>query len=322
MNGQEEDNEIFQGAMGAEYWEYDSRIGRRWNIDPMVNESESPYACFNNNPILMNDPDGLAPKTTGFVGFLRSIWTGIKHPFNRGRRNAEFHYGTRKTGDTKTHWSIGGVFMKIVGALRGGTHYHLSLIPQGRMRTRTQDYSGSVPPGGKDEIRFRRDIKDAGPFTEKVTGVYGEMWNDDATWSPIDGWQNEGKIDGYAFVEGMEDGWTGIGLNTGLRGWMPSALRPKELGGILVGAEMIPGLNFLDDIFGGIFQQLRMFELINKAFINPRHRYTTALRVRNSKHTKHTVGYYLTIKYRFWQRATNWGRGSNRSKLWRKLHRK
>lgn len=60
-NGQEKDNEIFDGALTAEHWEYDSRLGRRFETDPIVNESESPYACFNNNPIALSDPDGLWP---------------------------------------------------------------------------------------------------------------------------------------------------------------------------------------------------------------------------------------------------------------------
>ncbi|MCC6373089.1 MAG: hypothetical protein IT236_18945 [Bacteroidia bacterium] len=59
MNGQEKDEEIFTGAMNAEYWEYDSRILRRWNVDPITYPWQSPYACFNNNPITYSDPSGL-----------------------------------------------------------------------------------------------------------------------------------------------------------------------------------------------------------------------------------------------------------------------
>lgn len=62
MNGQEKDDEIFQGAMTAEYWEYDSRLGRRWNRDPIIMPWESPYACFAGNPILYADPRGLSAK--------------------------------------------------------------------------------------------------------------------------------------------------------------------------------------------------------------------------------------------------------------------
>lgn len=50
----------FSGIYSAEYWQYDSRIGRRWNIDPVTRASQSPYMTFNNNPIFFTDPQGLA----------------------------------------------------------------------------------------------------------------------------------------------------------------------------------------------------------------------------------------------------------------------
>ena len=58
-NGQEKDGEIFDGALSAEFWEYDSRLGRRWEVDPIIKEWESPYATFGNNPIYYNDVKGL-----------------------------------------------------------------------------------------------------------------------------------------------------------------------------------------------------------------------------------------------------------------------
>ena len=42
----------------AMYWEYDSRLGRRWNVDPVVKSHESSYTTFANNPILFVDPSG------------------------------------------------------------------------------------------------------------------------------------------------------------------------------------------------------------------------------------------------------------------------
>jgi len=62
FNGQEKDDEV-SGAgntMTAEFWEYDSRLGRRWNIDPLIKVRESPYATFGNNPIMTIDPLGLS----------------------------------------------------------------------------------------------------------------------------------------------------------------------------------------------------------------------------------------------------------------------
>src|SRR5690625_1299652 len=53
FNGQEKVNEI--AGMGnhntAEFWEYDTRLGRRWNLDPVDQISVSNYAVNGNNPI-------------------------------------------------------------------------------------------------------------------------------------------------------------------------------------------------------------------------------------------------------------------------------
>ena len=60
FQGQEKDDEIKGegNSYTAEFWQYDSRLGRRWNIDPVVKEHESPYATFANNPIWFADPNG------------------------------------------------------------------------------------------------------------------------------------------------------------------------------------------------------------------------------------------------------------------------
>ncbi|HPE99742.1 MAG TPA: RHS repeat-associated core domain-containing protein, partial [Bacteroidales bacterium] len=64
FNGQEMDNEI-SGQTGthttAMFWEYDSRLGRRWNVDPLSKLAAgwSPYRAFFCNPILYSDPFGL-----------------------------------------------------------------------------------------------------------------------------------------------------------------------------------------------------------------------------------------------------------------------
>lgn len=60
INGQEKEFELNENITSAEYWEYDSRIGRRWNIDPLAHKFvwQSPYCAMDNNPILKNDPLG------------------------------------------------------------------------------------------------------------------------------------------------------------------------------------------------------------------------------------------------------------------------
>ncbi len=61
FNGQEKDNEIAGNGSDytAQFWEYDSRLGRRWNIDPVIKPSESYYSCFTDNPIFLVDPNGM-----------------------------------------------------------------------------------------------------------------------------------------------------------------------------------------------------------------------------------------------------------------------
>ncbi|WP_157761038.1 polymorphic toxin type 44 domain-containing protein [Chitinophaga caeni] len=57
FNGQEKSDEIKgeENSYTAEFWEYDSRLGRRWNTDPKPHPSISNYATFANNPIFNID---------------------------------------------------------------------------------------------------------------------------------------------------------------------------------------------------------------------------------------------------------------------------
>jgi hypothetical protein len=60
FNGQENVNEIIGTGnhTTAMYWEYDTRLGKRWNSDPVVKPWRSPYDAFNNNPVIYIDPNG------------------------------------------------------------------------------------------------------------------------------------------------------------------------------------------------------------------------------------------------------------------------
>jgi hypothetical protein len=59
--GQEKDIELGEGLYTAEYWKMDSRLGRRWNVDPLYNHYpwQSTYTVFDNSPITLVDPLGL-----------------------------------------------------------------------------------------------------------------------------------------------------------------------------------------------------------------------------------------------------------------------
>jgi hypothetical protein len=68
MQGSEKDNEISGdgNAYNMEAREYDSRLFHPWSIDPKAHQypSQSPYAMFNGNPILYNDPTGKSGELT------------------------------------------------------------------------------------------------------------------------------------------------------------------------------------------------------------------------------------------------------------------
>lgn len=57
FNTQENTDEIsgIGNHTTAIFWEFDTRLGRRWNMDPKPVPSLSNFSCFTNNPILFND---------------------------------------------------------------------------------------------------------------------------------------------------------------------------------------------------------------------------------------------------------------------------
>jgi hypothetical protein len=57
-NGQEKSTEIHENSYTAEFWQYDARLVRRWNVDPVKKAYESPFAAFGNNPIWLSDVNG------------------------------------------------------------------------------------------------------------------------------------------------------------------------------------------------------------------------------------------------------------------------
>lgn len=60
FNTQEQDNEVYgKGNLNsAEFWMYDTRLARRWNLDPIDQISISNYATYKNNPLIFSDKSG------------------------------------------------------------------------------------------------------------------------------------------------------------------------------------------------------------------------------------------------------------------------
>jgi len=77
QNGQEKSTEINKNSYTAEFWQYDSRIVRRWNVDPIVLTGESPYLVNGGNPIYYTDPKG--DFKTKFGAKWYKFWHGGDH---------------------------------------------------------------------------------------------------------------------------------------------------------------------------------------------------------------------------------------------------
>jgi hypothetical protein len=90
FNGMEKSNEIKgdNNSYEAKDWEYDPRISRRWNVDPILKEFESPYLSFSGNPIIFADPLGDDAKD----------W--IKKADSKG--NVHYTWDANVTGEDKT----------------------------------------------------------------------------------------------------------------------------------------------------------------------------------------------------------------------------
>ncbi len=76
FQGQEKDNEIYGegNAYSAKFWQYDARLGRRWNLDPVDQISLSNYSVLSSNPINRIDPlgdDDYSVDKDGNVAFVQ-----------------------------------------------------------------------------------------------------------------------------------------------------------------------------------------------------------------------------------------------------------
>lgn len=103
----------------AEFWEYDPRLGRRWNIDPVNVGEISPYQTFAKNPIVFVDPYGLDT-----VNSSRSAQVG--DVFKHRNKNSNFYWNKTEEG-----WEGGGSSESLAGVtvtakIKGGGRNYLN----------------------------------------------------------------------------------------------------------------------------------------------------------------------------------------------------
>jgi RHS repeat-associated protein len=104
FGGQEKSDEVKGegNSYTAEFWEYDPRLMRRWNVDPIDKEYESPYAAFGNNPIWNIDPTGAdTAKYLSGTQILDAIKIGFT-VINNDIKNKKYNIGNDRTKELQT----------------------------------------------------------------------------------------------------------------------------------------------------------------------------------------------------------------------------
>ena len=117
INGQEKESELNENITTALYWEYDSRLGRRWNLDPVKKPWQSDYACFSNSPIWKVDPDGDDDyfNADGSYNKKLSTPTGTKIYIATANENMSFSQFSADKANTKASANIVGYYRGAAG---------------------------------------------------------------------------------------------------------------------------------------------------------------------------------------------------------------
>lgn len=100
--GQEKDDEIYGAGNSytAKYWQYDPRLIRRWNPDPITYPWQSTYAVNNNNPLIYIDPDGLYGRRRAERKRNRDIKRGndVGEVYQSGNGKRDYGYAVKEQG--------------------------------------------------------------------------------------------------------------------------------------------------------------------------------------------------------------------------------
>ena len=118
LNGQLKDDEVYRSAgtsTTAEFWQYDPRAARRWNLDPVDQVSISNYATFGLNPVRYNDPDGDCPWC--FIGAAIDYGLQVADNYRKGDTGMDAWYGNVNFVSVATSAIPGG---GVVGAIAKG----------------------------------------------------------------------------------------------------------------------------------------------------------------------------------------------------------
>ncbi len=184
FQGQEKDDEIVGKGNNytAEFWQYDSRLGRRWNIDPVVKYHESPYAAFANNPIWFIDPNGADTTLDEKSHTLIKDITNANSPNYNEKFANDFQklvddkttvYSFEQWGEKKSEVRLDGSIQKVYGTFsakgKNGTGQNLVNI----------GYTLETSPQGHTLDAFFEEFDHANQFLNQRIGFIesNTKWN-------------------------------------------------------------------------------------------------------------------------------------------------
>jgi hypothetical protein len=126
FNGQEKDDEVYGAgnANTAEFWEYDCRLGRRFNVDPVTKVHQSNYSCLSNDPISRFDPNGDDDVTFNKDGTVKDVRVRSRfYEFLFGAKGKivdennkiikKFKFNDKKDGDKDKWVGVNRIYEKV-----------------------------------------------------------------------------------------------------------------------------------------------------------------------------------------------------------------
>jgi hypothetical protein len=160
FNTQEKTDEISTDHYTALFWEYDSRIGRRWNNDPKPNPSISTYAAFSNNPIFFTDV--LGDTITGDKKYFDQVKSFVTNQISEF--NAQIaETNTQIANKTAAGLNTSGLERNLAKLENSRSAYQEILDEYTALENSTQIYNivngGKLPDGAGGEARFNNETK-------------------------------------------------------------------------------------------------------------------------------------------------------------------
>ncbi len=126
FNGQEKDDEVHGvgNTNTAQFWEYECRLGRRWNVDIKYKHYMSNYSTFGLNPILNIDPNGddfYKNKITGNIEEHPTGWFEKKPKSDQSKWAyvSKYNYTDWKGSVQYTNWWLRSKIERMDRAVEG-----------------------------------------------------------------------------------------------------------------------------------------------------------------------------------------------------------